>query len=335
MNSDPFDSAAWRVFNMLAPDEATRFDDALRHDPVLRNARLEMDRLAAAIAATSAIPLDPRPGQLERLQSRVGHGPPKSATFWLAVSGWSTAAVLAVLVILLITGIIGPHAASPAARNPSTGASATSPAGGPGSNGIVRTAPGQSRPTGNPALSGITRPNKETDAKSPTKVETKRLNQEIEVLRENLEKFQSRDRVLFEAVPGVAFPMVMTMNPPGLAAEDPAVFAKNDERSPLATLLGDALTSLTATADTPPRAADAPALPEHPTAIPIYDAARDLGSLVVSNLPPVADGESYNLWVTTQNSGHPIYVGSLPDSSAAGADSFDFTLGSTMILPSP
>jgi hypothetical protein len=160
------------------------------------------------------------------------------------------------------------------------------------------------------------------------------------VLRENLQKFQNRDRVLFEVVPGMALPIVMTMNPPGMAAEDPAIFAKNDERSPLTTLLGDALTTLTgASAATleNPVALPAPGsltLPEHPTAIPIYDAARDAGTLVVSNLPAAAPGEVYNLWVTTQTGGRPIYVGTLPESSAAGADSFDFSLGSTMVLPS-
>lgn len=341
MNSDPFDSAAWRIFNMLDPDETAIFDDAMRHDPVLRSACLEMDRLSAAIAAATATPLDPKPAQLERLQARLGLGPPKSTEFWLAVSGWSTAAVLAILLALLLTGIITPWGAHPVTgglESPPDGHPATAPPGSAGPNGITPASPGQARSNSKATLAGTPRSNKETDGRTPTKVETKRLNQEIEVLRENLEKFQSRDRVLFEVVPGMALPIVMTMNPPGLAAEDPSLFAKNDERSPLTTLLGDALTSLTATAaaaaDNPPRPADAAALPDHPTAIPIYDAARDLGSLVVSNLPPAADGECYNLWVTTQNSGHPIYVGSLPESSAAGADSFDFTLGSTMILPS-
>lgn len=337
MNSDPFDSAAWRTFNMLDPDESAIFDEAMRHDPVLLSAYLEMDRLATAIAAATAVPIEPKAEQLERVQARLGHGPPKSVQFWLAVSGWSAAAVLAILLTLHLTGIIDRWGAAPLASGNahSRGNLATA------SQGAVlpnKNAPAVTRPSdfrGDPAIAGIS-----PDGKATAKVETKRLNQEIEVLRENLQKFQNRDRVLFEVVPGMALPIVMTMNPPGMAAEDPAIFAKNDERSPLTTLLGDALTTLTgASAATleNPVALPAPGsltLPEHPTAIPIYDAARDAGTLVVSNLPAAAPGEVYNLWVTTQTGGRPIYVGTLPESSAAGADSFDFSLGSTMVLPS-
>ena len=333
MNSDPFDSAAWRTFNMLDPDEAGAFDEARRHDPVLRNACFEMDRLSAAIAAATANPLTPQAGQLERLQSRLGFGPPKSAQFWLAVSGWAAAAVLSVLLILHLTGIIDQWGTTPgvdAQSPPSQGDLATAPTGASAPKNVA-----PARSGSNPALAGARPAGKE---KTTGKVETKRLNQEIEVLRENLEKAQTRDRVLFEVVPGMALPIVMTMNPPGMATEDPAIFAKNDEHSPLTTLLGDALTTLTGasagTAANPPRTSAATALLDHPTAIPIYDAARDQGALVVSNLPPAPEGECYNLWVTTQNGGHPIYVGTLPESSASGADSFDFTLGSTMVLPS-
>ena len=52
------------------------------------------------------------------------------------------------------------------------------------------------------------------------------------------------------------------------------------------------------------------------------------------NLTPAAEGEVYNLWVATEPGDPPIYVGSLPEASATGADSFDFSLGSTMVLPS-
>ena len=71
MNSDPYDSAAWRTFGMLDADEPAIFDQAMHHDPVLRDAYLEMDRLSAAIAASAAAPIEPRTGQLERLQNRL------------------------------------------------------------------------------------------------------------------------------------------------------------------------------------------------------------------------------------------------------------------------
>ena len=314
MNSDLYDSAAWRAFRMLDAQEASIFDDAMLHDPVLRSACLEMDRLAAAIAATTAVPMEAAPASLDRLQIRLGLKPSHHTHFWLAASGWATAAVLAILLALYLTGIIDrmdngtvtpPRVAATTKAQPLT-------------------------PAGSPLAS------KEADTAPPTKVETKRLNQEIEVLRDNLEKFQHRDRVLFEAVPGVALPIVMAMNPPDVALEDSSLM-KNDEHSPLTALLGDALRALTGSpteTDTTAPTQDAGLLPKHPTAIPIYDAARDSGTLVVSNLPPASDGEDYNLWVTTTTGARPIYVGTLPANSAAGADSFDFSLGSTMVLPS-
>ncbi|MCX6866413.1 MAG: hypothetical protein NTV46_09400 [Verrucomicrobia bacterium] len=105
-------------------------------------------------------------------------------------------------------------------------------------------------------------------------------------------------------------------------------------------MLGDALTALTGVSSGKPavpstgQANHLSSLSKLPTAIPIYDAARDSGTLVVSNLPPAAEGESYHLWVSTKIGEQPIYVGGLPESSASGADSFDFSLGSTMVLPS-
>lgn len=324
MNFDPYDSAAWRTFDMLDAEQAAIFDQAMRHDPVLRSAYLEMNRLSAAIAVATALPIDPPTGQLDDLQTRLGLRAPGRSHFRLALAGWATAAVLAVVLALQLTGIIDrrhPGQPTPPAISPDPLTSSAAQALAPRE--IL--AP--------PATA------KDPDHKSNAKVETKRLNQEIEVLRDNLEKFQHRDRALFEVVPGMALPIVMSMNPPGVAAEDPAGLVKNDEPSPLTALLGDALTAMTGVSTgTPPTAANgtdtAPAPGQHPTAIPIYDAARDSGTLVVSNLPPAADGEVYNLWVTTTSGGQPVFVGSLPADCAAGADSFDFSLGSTMVLPS-
>ena len=319
MNSDLYDSAAWRTFQLLDKNEAAIFDEAMLHDPDLRRAYLEMNRLSAAIAATTAVPLETQADPIDPLRSRLGLTTTHRSHFWLATSGWSTAAVLAVLLTLHLTGIIDrldtatvtPSSSAPSLPQPP-----------------VRSA--------DPTRTAALPPVKDADGKTPAKVETKRLNQEIAVLRDNLEKFQHRDRVLFEVVPGMALPIVMAMNPPEIALED-STLAKNDEHSPLTALLGDALRALTAAppetdAATPP--ADAGWLPKHPTAIPIYDAARDSGTLVVSNLPPIDNGEVYNLWVTTETGARPIYVGTLPADSASGADSFDFSLGSTMVLPS-
>lgn len=80
----------------------------------------------------------------------------------------------------------------------------------------------------------------------------------------------------------------------------------------------------------PPLAAAETALP---SAVPIYDAARGSGTLVVKNLPDAGEGNVYNLWMHTLDGESAIYVGSLPEGSNSTTDSFDFTLGSTKVLP--
>jgi hypothetical protein len=346
MNSDPYDSAAWRTFGMLDADESAIFDEAMRHDPVLRSAYLEMDRLSAAIAAASTTPIEPKAGQLERLQTRLNLTPSRRAYLWLAISGWAAAAVLALLLVLNRTNGPGPSSGESAtARNPDIPATAPNatpenPLASAATN-ISNSPPGTNPSAGSP---GTANPESATeqDGKTAIKVETKRLVQEIEVLRDNLEKFQQRDRVLFEPVPGMALPIVMRMTPPGLGKDETLALEKTDDHhSPITAMLGDALRGMTATnigtQDLNSKTLaqpDATQAPVQPTAIPIYDAARDSGTLVVSNLPPAETGKVYNLWVTTSTGAQPIYVGSLPESSASGADSFDFSLGSNMVLPS-
>lgn len=346
MNSDPYDSAAWRTFGMLDADESAIFDEAMRHDPLLRGAYLEMDRLSAAIAAASSTPIEPKAGQLERLQTRLKLTPSRRAYLWLAISGWAAAAVLALLLVLNRSGNAAPPAAgsvnvtSPdptptladATPDKPLATAATSPENPPAGSDQSSPTPG----TLNPETA------KDQDGKTAIRVETKRLVQEIEVLRDNLEKFQQRDRVLFAPVPGMALPIVMRMTPPGLDKDETLAIEKNDDHhSPITAMLGDALRAMTATAtgsqdfnSKPLTQPDATPAPQQPTAIPIYDTARDSGTLVVNNLPPAEPGKVYNLWVTTSTGAQPIYVGSLPDSSASGADSFDFSLGSNMVLPS-
>lgn len=300
MNFDPHDSVAWRSFGMLDAEESSLFEDAMRRDPGLRRDCWEMDRLAAAIAATTAEPVMPQPDQLESLQRRLGlvRGGRKCA-LWVGASGW----VAALAVACVWTWM---HFNKP--EKPSVSAPVA----------YASVAPADSRG----GASGV---------------EIKRLNDEIEILRRSLAEFHERDNVMFQVLPGRALPLVMTMVPPG---------EKASSRTPLTAVLGDAL----AATNRHPAVTDQSAgevleeepgyavqevavVPVPPTAVPIYDAARDAGTLVVSNLPPAGEGNAYHLWVVTQVGGKPVYLGSLPESSALGADSFDFSLGSSMVLP--
>jgi hypothetical protein len=354
MNSDPYDSAAWRTFGMLDADESAIFDEAMRHDPVLRSAWLEMDRLSAAIAASTVAPVEPRAGQLERLQSRLGLYQVKRSHWWFGISGWAAAAVLALLLVFTRDGGLRKNAAdsaavAPAAPIPSAPVAAPpAPVGDApaGTEAVVAESPsGEGTPE--EPVQVLATP-ADPDSRASVKVETKRLIQEIEVLRESLERFHERDRVLFEPVPGVALPIVMTMAPPGATTDEGIDSTLKGDQGSITAMLGDAIKSSNTRANSVAEAAVAPLFNQPPTldpgqlteeqpapsAIPIYDAARDAGTLVVSNLPATAEGEVYNLWVNTQSGDRPVYVGSLPQNSETGVDSFDFSLGSTMVLPS-
>jgi hypothetical protein len=301
MNFDPYDSVVWKSFGMLDADEASLFEDAMLREPGLRRACLEMDRLAAAIAATSAEPVMPQPDQLEHLQRRLGlvRGGRK-CPLWVAVSGWAAAIALA----CVLTWNHFKTSEKSSVVVPSVIKAPVAPV------------------TSETGASGL---------------EIKRLNDEMEILRESLEEFHERDLAMFKVLPGRVLPLVMIMVAPG---EKPVY------RPPLTAMLGDALAATNRhpvveedAADVVPvqdsgiAEAEVAVVAEPPMAVPIYDAARDSGTLVVSNLPPAGEGNTYNFWVITDFGGKPVCLGSLPESSALGADSFDFSLGSSMILP--
>lgn len=294
MNSDPHDSVAWRSFGMLDAEEASSFEDAMLRDPGLRRSCQEMDRLTAAIASTTAEPMMPTPDQLEQLQRRLGLlRGVRKCPVWLAGAGWVAALVLA--------GVWArTHFAAPA-KTPSEAPVAQAPV---------------------------------VPASDDSAMKIKRLDDEVEALRKNIADFQERDRVMFEVLPGRAMPLVMIMVPPG---------EKSVLLPQLTAVLGDALAAVNSHPDVVEQTMDAPgktyiveeadvAAPA-PIAVPIYDAALDAGTLVVSNLMPAGEGNAYNLWVIMEVGGKPVCLGSLPENSALGADSFDFSLGSSMILP--
>ncbi len=337
MNSDPHDSAAWRAFGMLAADESASFDEAQRLDPALQAASGEFDRLSAAVAAISAPRVIPRPGQLERLHLRLGL-PVTRRVNWPAISGWAAALALGAVLcvqrppereILVKRERAMPNApaavAEPMAEEIAISAAENSPEQ-PAEIAAVRPA--------HPVATFEEIP-VESETTAIAKIETKRLIQQIEVLREQLEEFEQRDRQLLEPVEGMAWPIVMRMSPPAILVGPAAGTALLKDEPPITALLGDAL--LASASRTMADAALATALPEaavEPSATPIYDAARDNGTLVVNHLPQIAEGEDYNLWVVTTDGKAPVYVGRLPGAAGEGSDSFDFSLGGAAVIPS-
>lgn len=341
---------------MLDSDESELFDEATRTDTRLGAAAREMNCMAAAVAAACTTPLLPKSGQLERIHARLAEGrrPRRRIPPVFAYAGWGVAAVLALLLALrggddATSSDDAATADAPAVNAPPATIERPAPVetkipDAPAEERTAESAPVEKAPD---VATGL------AQARTTTRAETKRLVQEIETLRDNLERFQQRDRAVFETVPGRAWPIVMTMTPPNIPFDDTQGPALADDPSRITNMLGDALagqhrtTMGAASALDPnareqgltgamipqdPAAAESVA-PQYPSAIPIYDAARDTGTLVVTKLPPAPRDEAYNLWVTTENGNAPIFVGTLPVSDRELADSFDFSLGSNMVLP--
>ena len=324
MNSDPHENAAWRIFGLLDTDEAAAFDDAMRDDPELKNAHREIECLTAAVAAATTISVIPRPGQLERLQLKLGLSPAKN-TNWLGISGWAAAAALTMILVFqrdpeirnttvrnarpsIITPLQAPNI-SPIERTPALT---------PSTNQDISPHLPDSQA---PEIAKVT-PQPET--KIIVKVETQRLIQEIEVLREKLDTLQQKDQQRFAPVPGMAWPIVMRMTSP-----KPDSLTLEKDSPDITSLLGDALSAV----------ASGNALPQpeaqstEPSAIQLYNPAIDAGTLVVSNLPNAAEDEEFSLFVSQKEGGKPILVGRLPRTEMGRSKSFDYSLGSTATIP--
>lgn len=335
MNSDPHESAAWRAFGMLDADAAAGFDEAMRRDPELKNAYREMECLTAAVAAATTRPVAPRTGQLERLHLRLGLNV-SHHTNWLGISGWAAAVVLTAILVFQH----GPAHRDLTAKTPSASPTTT--------HHQIETLPSQPQvqnPQDEPiaaAESTDDRPNsggsdeaapqdlaQNGEVKTIVKVETRRLIQEIEVLRDKLEDFKERDRQRFEPVAGMAWPIVMRMTRPKDATPLSSALLPEQEDPTITAMLGDAMTAanrVSTLTDT---------VMAEPSAIPIYDPARQTGTLYVTNLEPTQDNEDYYLWADTKKNGKPSLLGKLPKSNTRrGGESFDFNMASTSEIPS-
>lgn len=294
---------------MLDSDEAAGFDEAMRQDPELRDAYWEMNLLSATVAAASVAPLAPRAGQLERLQARLGLQSSKSLN-WLGISGWAAAAAALTFILLVddqstvptesVKNSGAPHATKrevhviQKATVEELAAQAS-----PEEGSEIAQTPSSEVPTANTSVAS-----QANDVKLITKVETKRLVQEIAVLREKLESAEKREQQRMEPVQGMAWPMVMTMRPPRATSQ---IVPEDATDTSVVGVLGDALAGRSSLADN--RAAQASA--DLPSAVPIYDPATGAGTLVANNLSDT------NLWVTARGESQARLLGKIPQSSEA------------------
>lgn len=304
MNSDPHEIAAWRAFGMLDPDEAAAFDEAMRQDPELRESLREMNVLCAAVAAASVTPLPPRAGQFERLQARLGLPSTKSVN-WVGISGWAAAA--AALAFILTVERQSP-APSESAVNSGTFRTGNREA-------PIKPETGGQELVAQPSEDDESDLPKDTAAKQGlatqdndvnlfAKMETKRLIREIAVLRDKLETVEKRERQRLEPVHGMAWPIVMTMRPPQTTSQ---ITPATDADASVVSVLGDALAGRSPLADNP----ITKGVTDAPSAVPIYDPASGIGTLVANNLSDT------NLWVIERGKTKPRLLGKIPQSSEA------------------
>ena len=312
MNSDPHETAAWRAFGMLDSNEAAGFDEAIHQDPELKDAYRDMNVLCAAVAAASVAPLQPRAGQLEQLQARLGLKASKSVN-WLGISGWAAAAAALTFILLVdhkppmptesVKNKAAPHANKQdilMIQKATVQELAAQPSSDVGSE------PAEDATSNRDAATH------ENNVKLVTKMETKRLVQEIAVLREKLESIEKREQQRLEPVQGMAWPIVMKMRPPNattqiVPAEVATEVAKADAETSVVDVLGDALAGKSSLADN--RAEQG--VVDAPSAVPIYDPATGTGTLVVNNL------SNTNLWVTARGDSEPRMLGKIPPSNEA------------------
>lgn len=307
MNSDPHETAAWRAFGMLNSGEAAEFDEAVRQDPELRDAYREMNVLCAAVAAASVVPLAPRAGELERLQTRLGLQSSKSLN-WPGISGWFAAAAALTFILLVdrnpavpmesVSTSAAPHAAKRDGlmiQKTKVPELAARPSSDEGSAPVEKATTNQDITTQASKMELV------------TKVETKHLVREIAVLREKLEGFEKRERERMGSVPGMAWPIVMKMRPPRATSQ---IASMEDTETSVVDVLGDALAGKSSLAVNEAQQTTVDAV-DTPSAVPIYDPATGTGTLVVNNL------SNTNLWVTARGESEPRLLGKIPQSSEA------------------
>lgn len=310
----PAEEAFWHAFGLekveLPPECA---DDEELPTPE------EVDLISTVVALCGTAPAVPSAQVWEEIQARVQseQRAPFHAFPWRPVvtwGGWGVAASLAAL--LTWKGAHSPApldmaATAPAA--PATGeVSASTPASSPtppvptplspATPHAVAAAP---LPAPLPPPAFVETPSEVTLPSE--KAEKHRLIQEIETLRAQLAQLQERSQERLAIIPGVSWPVVIEMRPPGVQMET--------EDVPITSRLGDALVSqapspgpalaaaLTeagpGTFTAPPPSAAPPTLAEAdtaasstnttsrprttPSATPIYDPARDVGTLALHN----------------------------------------------------
>jgi hypothetical protein len=298
-----------------------------RVDSFFRQSRQVADLASAVMALDHSDPIKPQPDSWNKIVGKISSRTPiarsQRAFAW---SGWAAATVAMVLLIQKTTN--HPHYESTASK--SVGIPLASS---PSEKALSHENIDVSRPPPD-AISDHDRQTSHHVAKETAQIheQQRSLIQEIETLRKQIAVLASRDVERLVPQHGISWPIIMKLTVPGTNPSDAVV----DDSLLHSILQFDMKDARGVVAQTPLRAdatlSQPPLNPTLPSAVPIYDPARDAGLLVISNLNKPKNDQAYHLWVQSDESPQPVLVGTLPDHIAA-SESFDFKLGSVGIMP--
>lgn len=285
------------------------------------------DTVSTLIAIDSSLPIRPNSQSLATIYRKITVVRPSllrpSLFLW---TGWAAAAVLAAI---LLTENKQPQITQDIVRNTNQSDTLSHPV---ASAKPPETTHPQSLDHDNSIVNAGN-----SDTKNPLldasllRDQQRSLIQEIEILKERVASLASQNQARLTVTDGVAWPIIMKLTSPRHRSAATTIDAPL-----LSALLTDANTLENATS-LQSKSTQADVAPEQlpqsvPSAVPIYDPARDIGQLLISNLENPAQGQSYYLWVETDTSTHPVLVGTVPE-NIAQSERFDFQLGSTTVIP--
>jgi hypothetical protein len=292
------------------------------------------DEVSAVIAVENSQPLRPQGKTLKAIHNAISLHHPKSITQMLySSSGWAAAAAMAMILFLNqqnstpSSSHLAGSATAPASPRPTTGENVTAS---PSRDEKIAAADPSASILENEHAGATT-----SAAKTilPENLDGQRkLIQEIETLREKVADLTSRDSVRMAIRSGVSWPVIMKLTSPNVNAE--AVVVQNP-------LLGAflepdrAVARIDSEETSTPQTTDEPVVtpdPTLPSAIPVYDPARDLGQILLNNVAPVEEGQSLNLWVVYDGAATPQQVGTFPGGIKDG-ETISFQLGSKGMIP--
>ncbi len=310
MNSNdefPLDS-----FGIDSPEESST--------PQSRQKQELLNLVATVVAVDNSCPMRPSAGSLDVIHRKISHRSSMSVKQRLFVwSGWAAAA--AVTLFVIIRPSFNP--VDELTEN-NAGTSTISKPYQQQDNSLLDSANNNADHTSPTENNNASTPH---DKNRSMREQQRSLIQKIENLRNEVALLASRDTERLIAQNGVTWPIIMKLTTPG---SDPATAIVQNP------ILGAMLNqdSLTDESIEGENVKTAPLTPDLtiPSAVPIYDPARDIGQLLVNNLSAQVEGQAYFLWVQSDNAQQPVLVGTLPD-TLGNSGTFDFKLGSTGIVP--